>query len=107
MNVLDAANELELGVVCCNDNPDIQSVFCCDLLSVAMARAPADSAWITVIGNVNAVAVASLADVACIVLAEGFDYDAAAVEAAREKCISLLRSNLPIYETAAAIGGLL
>ena len=35
-------------------------VFCCDLLSFVMGRAPADSAWVTVMGNVNAVAVAGL-----------------------------------------------
>lgn len=45
-------------------------VFCCDLLSFVMGRAPADCAWITVMGNVNAIAVAVLADTACIVLAE-------------------------------------
>ena len=37
-------------------------VFCCDLLSFVMGRAPADSAWVTVMGNVNAVAVAVLAE---------------------------------------------
>ena len=52
------------------DRP-IQSVYSCDLLSFVMGRAPADSAWATVMGNVNAMAVAVLADVACVVLAEG------------------------------------
>ena len=28
-------------------------VFCCDLLSFVMGRAPADSAWVTVMGNVQ------------------------------------------------------
>ena len=34
---------------------EIKSVFCCDLLSFVMGRAPQDSAWVTVMGNVNAV----------------------------------------------------
>jgi hypothetical protein len=72
-----------------------------------MARAPAGAAWVTVIGNVNAVAVASLTEVACVVLAEGFVFDAAAVEAAQGKRVILLQSTLPVYETAAAIGALL
>ena len=42
------------------DRP-IQSVYSCDLLSFVMGRAPADSAWATVMGNVNAMAVAVLA----------------------------------------------
>ena len=41
----------------------IGKVFCCDLLSIAMGRAPADCAWVTVMGNVNTIAVATLADV--------------------------------------------
>ena len=43
-------------------------VYCCDLLSIVMGRAPANSLWVTVMGNVNAMAVASLADTACVVI---------------------------------------
>ena len=39
--------------------------FCCDLLSVAMGKAPAGCAWVTVMGNMNTLAVATLADAAC------------------------------------------
>ena len=53
----------------------IRDRFCCDLLSFVMGRAPADCAWITVMGNVNAIAVAVLADTACIVLAENAALD--------------------------------
>ena len=49
----------------------ISKIFCCDLLSIAMSKAPADAAWVTVMGNRNTLAVASLADVSCIILAEG------------------------------------
>ena len=107
MTVREMADGLGLRVVCCEDNPTIEKIYCCDLLSVAMARAPAGAAWITVIGNVNAVAVASLTEVACVVLAEGFVFDAAAVEAAQGKRVALLQSTRPVYETAAAIGALL
>ena len=84
----------------------VERVFCCDLLSVAMARAPEGSAWVTVMGNRNVIAVASLADVACVVLAEGYQFDADAIEAAAGK-VTLLRSAAPVYEAAAAIGRLL
>ena len=56
----------------------VENVFCCDLLSVAMARAPESCAWVTVIGNNNAVAVGTLADASVIILAEGYEYDEAA-----------------------------
>ncbi len=85
----------------------VQSVYCCDLLSLVMGRAPADSAWITVMGNVNAIAVAALTDVSCIVLAEGIQPDPAALEKARENGIALLTSAQPVYPTAKAIEELL
>lgn len=84
----------------------IERVFCCDLLSVAMARAPEGSAWVTVMGNANVVAVATLTDVACVIIAEGYSFDEAAVKAAAGK-VTLYRSSLPVYETACAIGKLI
>ena len=35
---------------------EITKCFCCDLLSVAMGRAPAGCAWVTVMGNMNTLA---------------------------------------------------
>ena len=49
--------------------------FCCDLLSIAMGQAPSGSAWVTVMSNLNTLAVASLADVACVILAENAQTD--------------------------------
>lgn len=82
---------------------EIKSVYCCDLLSFVMGRAPADSAWVTVMGNVNAVAVALLADVSCVVFAEGVKPDGAAIEKAGQNEIVLLGSPAPIFDTARAI----
>ena len=82
---------------------EISKVFCCDLLSVAMARAPEDSCWVTVMGNRNVVAVAALTDVACVVLAEGYNYDDDAVSAAKGK-VTLIKTDLPVYEAAVKIG---
>ena len=81
----------------------IGKVFCCDLLSIAMGRAPADCAWVTVMGNMNTLAVASLADVSCVVLAEGTALDEASVRKAEEQGISVLASQRPIFETALEI----
>ena len=41
---------------------DISRVFCCDLLSIAMGKAPTDGAWVTVMANMNTLAVAALTD---------------------------------------------
>ena len=46
----------------------VTGVFTGDLLSWAMGRAKEGDIWFTVMGNVNTVAVAALADCACVVL---------------------------------------
>ena len=106
MTIHELVSATGLEVIHMEPDREASGMFCCDLLSVAMARAPADSIWVTVMGNRNVIAVASLADVACVVLAEGYQFDADAIEAAAGK-VTLLRSAAPVYETAAAIGRLL
>lgn len=82
---------------------EITKPFCCDLLSIAMSKAPAGSAWVTVMGNVNTLAVAELADVACVVLAEGMDMDIRILEKAGEQQITVLCTDMPVFEAAMAI----
>ena len=77
---------------------EINNVYIGDLLSWVMGRA--NGAWITIMSNINIVAVASLADVACIILAEGVTLDAAVTETAKAKGVNILTSDLPAYETA-------
>lgn len=82
---------------------EISQIFCCDLLSVAMSKAPADCAWVTVMGNVNTLAVASLTDAACVVLAEGTVLDEAVIEQAKAQGITVLATGEPVFDTALAI----
>lgn len=74
--------------------------YCCDLLSIAMGRAPEGCAWVTVMGNMNTLAVASLADAACVILAEGVTLDETSVKKAKEQGITVLRTELPVFEAA-------
>lgn len=77
--------------------------YCGDLLSWVMGRAPADTAWMTVMGNVNAVAVAVLADIACIVLCENAAIDAEALARAEQQGVTVLRTEAPAYEVAVGL----
>lgn len=85
------------------EDRDIGSVFCCDLLSLVMSRAPADCAWVTVMGNVNTAAVALLADVSCIIVAENCAVDADMLEKVRDKEIAVFKTELPVFEAAMAV----
>lgn len=86
---------------------NIRMPFCCDLLSIAMGKAPADCAWITVMGNVNTLAVAVLADVSCIILAEGMALDETAREKAKSQGITVFKTELPIFDAALKVFNLL
>ncbi|MBR4857939.1 MAG: hypothetical protein IKU08_02000 [Clostridia bacterium] len=81
----------------------IGGVYIGDLLSWVMGRAKADDAWITIMSNINVAAVAALADVACVILAEGVELDGTVKETAESKGINVLTAHMPAYETAMAL----
>ena len=82
-----------------DSDKDLSKVFCCDLLSIAMAKAPSSSVWVTVMGNVNAIAVSVLTEIGCIILAEDIQLDEQAFEKAKQQDVTVLKSNLPIFDT--------
>ena len=86
---------------------EILGAYVGDLLSWVMGRAKADDAWITIMSNLNVVAVASLADVACVILAEGVMPDEELIRVAESKNVNLIASTLSSYETAVKISEIL
>lgn len=81
------------------DNP-IDGCYVGDLLSWVMARAQSGNVWITVMGNVNAIAVATLTDVSCIVLTENAALDQDAAAKAEMQGIPVYGCQANSYETA-------
>ena len=79
---------------------EINGVYIGDLLSWVMGRASCDEAWITIMSNVNILAVASLADTSCIILAEGVTLSEDIIATANEKNINILSSEKSIYDIA-------
>ncbi len=86
---------------------NIDGVYIGDLLSWVMGRAKENDAWITIMSNVNTAAVASLADVSCIILAEGVTLEEDVLKVVKEKQINVILSCLPIYETAVNLSKML
>ena len=78
-----------------------------DLLSWVMGRAEAGDAWVTIMSNPNIVAVATLADVSCVVLAEGVEPDAGVMELANGKHVNLLGGGEGAFALSAKIHALL
>ena len=81
--------------------------YCGDLLSWVMGKVPADGAWMTIMSNVNVAAVAALTDVACVILTEGVEPDAALLARAQSQGINLLGTGLSSFECALRLGTLL
>ena len=91
------------AVVLADGDREVIGCYIGDLLSWVMGRAGADNAWITIMSNINIIAVASLADVSCIILSEGVTVDDDIIETAKQKEVNILSSALPSYETAVKI----
>ncbi len=103
MTVSELVEKLELKVYTgetLTKEKNISDCYIGDLLSLAMSKVQMNSVWITIQTNVNIVAVASLADSACIIIADGFAPDDAAVERANEQDVIILGSELSAYDIA-------
>ena len=108
MNVQQLIDALSLTVFHLDD-PDrpVEGGYCGDLLSWVMGRAPADGAWLTIMSNVNVAAVAALTDTACVILAEGVVPDPPLLDKARIQGITLLGTELSVYDCAVKLSALL
>ncbi len=101
MTVRELAEALSLTAITLPDGErEVEGAYIGDLLSWVMGRAGEGQVWVTIMSNLNIVAVATLSDVACILLAEGVVPDPAVVETATGKDINLLTSPLSAYELA-------
>ncbi len=86
---------------------EIKNVYIGDLLSWVMGKSQQDDAWITIMSNVNVIAVASLSDTACVILSEGVSLSEDIKETAEAKGINVLTTEKSAYETAVILSGLI
>lgn len=108
MTVAELQHALSLDVLVEGDmSRPVTGCYCGDLLSWVMGRAQSGDAWITVMGNVNAIAVCVLADTACLILSDASPLDEAAKARAVEEQIPVLRSDSDTYTLAVALSRLL
>ena len=108
MTVEDLGNSSDFSALVMPDpKKELSGVYIGDLLSWVMGRASGGDAWVTIMSNMNVLAVATLADVSCVILAEGVSLDKEVADAAKEKGINILLSDKPEYETAIELSRLL
>ena len=93
----------------CMPDPDreVTGGYAGDLLSWVMGRANEGDAWVTIMSNVNIIAVASLADPSCIILSENVSPDEGVLARAEAQGVNLLKSPKDTFSVCAEIAVLL
>ena len=108
MNVADIANTLELETVFAADTSrEVLGAYTGDLLSWVMTRLDCDYAWVTIMNNVNVIAVASLADASCVIFTEDAEIPDEVVAKAKTQNINLFRTKKTSFEISYLIGKIL
>ena len=85
---------------------EFHGVYAGDLLSRAMSRVETGNIWITIMNNVNVIAVASLTEASLVLLAEGVVLSDDAKEAADEKGIAVYSSEESVYALCTKIASI-
>ena len=103
MTVKEFAEQSGFRIINLADNAGevlIRRAYCCDLLSIAMTKVPEGAAWVTVMSNINTLAVASLTEAACVIVAENAAADAEFAEKAKAQGITVLHTEMPVFDAA-------
>lgn len=104
MTVKEMSEKLNLKVICMPDGDrEVSGGYAGDLLSWVMGRAQSGDAWITIMSNLNIIAVASLADPSCIILSEGVTLDDGVRARAESQGVNVLSSELDTFALCAMI----
>ena len=100
MNIQALSEKIEATILTkqADTQREVSNGYTCDLLSWVMAHGREGMAWITVQTHMNVIAVATLHDMACVIIPEGIKVENDVVEKADEEGICILVSALTAYE---------
>ncbi len=100
MKLQEIVNELSLEVRCAahNLNTRVTGGYASDLLSDVMANSKKDNIWITLQIHQNIVGVASLKELAGIIIVNGRQPEEEALTKAEEENIPIMLTKLPAFE---------
>ena len=108
MTIQNFAKQLEFKSLCMpSPEKEVEGVYIGDLLSWVMGKAESGNVWITIMSNINIVAVSTLVDVSCIILAENVMPDEDALNTAKAKGVNIFSTGLSAYDAAVKISGLI
>ncbi|MBL7220676.1 MAG: serine kinase [Phycisphaerae bacterium] len=108
MKLADLVNTLGLEVISAPESlsNEVTGGYVSDLLSDVIGNARQGDVWITLQGHVNVVAVASMKELAGIILVSSRKPDEDAAAKAEEEGIVIMVSELPAFEVVGRLYGL-
>lgn len=103
MNMSELAERLDLSALTIDDKlqkQEIKNAYQSDLLSCVMSGGGEKSLWITLISNINIVAVAKLLDIPVIIITESAMPEQATIDRAKMEGISLFSTSKGNFQIA-------
>ncbi|MBR6898864.1 MAG: serine kinase [Bacteroidales bacterium] len=109
MKVRELVEKLNLKVLSGENglDRDIDGCYVSDLLSDVMGNAEMGNVWVTLQTHKNVMAIASLKELACVILVKGLTPSEDTVEQSNEEGIPFLSTDMQTYETVGKIYQLL
>ncbi len=109
MTVQELVNALNLTVLSGSNglNREIEGCYVSDLLSDVMGNAEINNVWVTLQTHKNVMAIASLKELACVILVKGQTASEETLEQSNEEGIPFLSTTMQTYETVGKIYDLL
>lgn len=104
--LLASINELQL-LTNGDTNKEVSGVYIGDLLSFVMSHASEGDCWLTVQTHLNVIAIATLLELAAVIVVEDSEIEEETIIKANEEGIIVLKTNLTAYDLAIKINQLL
>ncbi|WP_105617996.1 DRTGG domain-containing protein [Vallitalea okinawensis] len=108
MTVRELVDKLDLKVIAGQGGLDkeIEGGFVGDLLSVVMGKAKKGDVWVTIQSHINIIAVATLVEISCIIISEGYKLDLDAEAKANDEDIPIITVGDSSYEMTKKLSNL-
>ena len=104
MTVAELAEALHLSAYALPEpEREVSGAYAGDLLSWVMAHGKQGMAWITVQTHMNVIAVASLMEMAAVIIPEGIQMEEPSLEKAREEGVAVLQSDKTAFALCALL----
>jgi len=107
MTVTELSEKLSLKKLSEGEDREISSCYISDLLSRVLGGCKSGDVWITVQSSLNVVAVATMAEAACVILPEGVAAPGPVLQKAADENLMVFSSGEGAYELAKKIASLI